>query len=417
MTAFDRAWRRSREDSLMDHLQEAYDTQDDYEKVQHFIHIADPIETFLPNSDKPQKMFRDHLESTKLVNDDGEYLDSEESWRNMQDDIANLARPRKNRKKSKYARIFVPNPESKKDKIGDFHLDESKSEEWQEKLASEQMAPFDQAWDIVKAIDMDEANELAERYLEYYNSIFDDADRRRLAIPPIIMSQTNDPTNTASSMPFTGQEVFRAGLEPEVGRFFSPQRLTADQYAGWDHARHDGTIRPVHSYRLPEIDPSRILRVPTERYGYALHEGRSINDPNAIERLEAAGLTPRSYLNIYGGLMSEGDDEKFSERMQDADYDYVVWPETASSGLTPPIAASIANEMGIRDDLRAKVMQLFGSEGVGGMKGGYPRRYTFPTQWAFMHTGDDESRPIHEMSYEPMELQEWWDRFGASGWR
>ncbi len=151
MTAFDRAWRRREEDSMIDNLQQAYDEIDGYENVQHFIHVADPIEIFMPNSDKPQKMFRGHLEPTNLVNDKGEYLDSEESWGNMQEDIENLARPRKNPKKSKYARIFLPNPESKRDKIGDFHLDESKSEEWQEKLASEQMTAFDRAWTVVKA--------------------------------------------------------------------------------------------------------------------------------------------------------------------------------------------------------------------------------------------------------------------------
>lgn len=278
------------------------------------------------------------------------------------------------------------------------------------------MTAFGRAWSIVKAIDMDEANELAERYLEYYNSVFDDTDRRRLALPPIIMDQVNDPSNTASPMPITGQEVFRAGLEPDIGRFFTPQRLTADQYAGWNERMHGGTIRPVHSYRLPEIDPSRILRVPTERYGYGIG-GLDVENPSDVERLESAGLPPHAWKNIYDGLLSENDVGEFSERMQDAGYDYAVWPELASAGYYPPIAASIAHEMGIRDDLRAKIMQHFGSEGVGGMRRGYPRRYTFPTQWAFMHTGDDESRPIHEMSYEPMDRREWWDRFGASGWR
>lgn len=286
------------------------------------------------------------------------------------------------------------------------------------------MTAFDQAWDIVKAIDMDEAKELAERYAGYYGAFAEELGEepddwvRRLA--PIILQQTNDPTNLAPTMPFTGQEVFRAGNEPDIGRFFSPQRMTADQYAGWDQARHGGTIRPVHSYRLPEIDPSRILRVPTAKSGYGISPlviGGRYDDSNsdALERLEAAGVSPGELHDIYSGGSGGAN---FAERMQDADYDYAVWPEMASSGLYPPKAASIAHAMGLREDLRAKVMQLFGSEGLGGMnREGYPRRYQFPTQWAFMHTGDDESRPIHEMSYEPMELQEWWDRFGASGWQ
>ena len=209
--------------------------------------------------------------------------------------------------------------------------------------------------------------------------------------------------------------MFRAGLEPEVGRFFSPQRLTADQYAGWDERRHGGTIRPVHSYRLPEIDPSRVLRIPTSSQSYGVSPVFDLENSDALERLEAAGVSPAELYDIYMGGGGRGN---FAERMQDADYDYAVWPEMASAGLYPPIAASIAHEMGIREDLRAKVMQLFGSEGVGGVnREGYPRRYQFPTQWAFMHTGDDESRPIHEMSYEPMDRREWWDRFGASGWQ
>ena len=198
---------------------------------------------------------------------------------------------------------------------------------------------LDRAWGVVKAIDMDEANELAERYLRYYESIFDDSDRRRLALPPIIMDQVNDPSNTASPMPITGQEVFRAGLEPDIGRFFSPQRLTADQYAGWNAKMHGGTIRPVHSYRLPEIDPSRILRVPTERHGYGIG-GLDVENPSDVERLESAGLHPHAWLHIYDGLLSQNDVDEFSERMQNAGYDYAVWPELASSGLYPPIAAS-----------------------------------------------------------------------------
>ena len=278
---------------------------------------------------------------------------------------------------------------------------------------------FDRAWDVVKAIDMDEANELAERYAGYYGSFAEQMGEepddwvRRLA--PIILQQTNDPTNLAPTMPFTGQEVFRAGNESDIGRFFSPQRMTADQYAGWDNKRFGGNIRPVHSYRLPEIDPSRVLRIPTSSQSYGVSPVFDLENSDALERLEAAGVSPAELYDIYMGGGGRGN---FAERMQDADYDYAVWPEMTSSGLYPPKAASIAHAMGIRDDLRAKVMQLFGSEGVGGMnREGYPRRYQFPTQWAFMHTGDDESRPIHEMSYEPMELQEWWDRFGASGWQ
>jgi len=284
------------------------------------------------------------------------------------------------------------------------------------------MTVFDRAWSVVKApIDMDEANELAERLVGYYGSfasqLGEEPDEWAKRLAPIIQNQTNEPTNTASPMPFTGQKVFRAGAEPDIGHFFSPQRMTADQYSGWDNRRYEGNILPTHSYRLPEIDPSRILRIPTVKRGYGL-SGTAIDDPDVLQRLKNAGVSPKEWNHIYMGGIGEDDVGGFKEKMQDADYDYAVWPEMASSALYPPTPASIAQGMGIPDDLRAKIMRHFGSEGLEESKPRkYPRNYQFPTQWAYMHTGGDKSRPIHETSYEPMDVKEWFDRFGLGGWR
>ena len=150
MTAFDTAWRKEKEDALASQLQDAYDEGREHQNVQRFIHVADPIEVMMPNNPKPQSMFRDHISSTRLVNDEGEYIDAKEAFDDMRDDLKNLARPRKNPKDPKYARIFIPDPQSKMKEIGDFHLDEGKSEEWQEKNASEPMTAFDTAWSLIK---------------------------------------------------------------------------------------------------------------------------------------------------------------------------------------------------------------------------------------------------------------------------
>ena len=154
MTAFDAAWRKEREDALASQLQMAYDMAAGKQKVQRFIHVADPIQIMNPyDANYTQPMFRDHISSTRLVNDEGEYIDAKEAFDDMMDDLKNLARPRKTisyQKDPKYARIFIPNPQSKMEYMEDFHLDEGKSEEWQQKNASEPMTAFDTAWDLMK---------------------------------------------------------------------------------------------------------------------------------------------------------------------------------------------------------------------------------------------------------------------------
>ena len=151
MTAFDTAWRKGKEDANAKTLQEAYDQGgDDFNRFQRWIHVAEPIEVFMPNNDKPQQMERTHIGTNRLADEKGEYVGAEQAMADYQEDLQNLSRKRKNPKDPKYARIFIPNPESKKDDIGDFHIDEAHSDDWQEKLAGEPMTAFDAAFSLLK---------------------------------------------------------------------------------------------------------------------------------------------------------------------------------------------------------------------------------------------------------------------------
>jgi hypothetical protein len=151
LTAFDTAWRKGKEDATARTLQEAYDQGgDDFNRFQRWFHVAEPIEVLMPNSDKPKPMERTHIGTNRLADEKGEYVGAEQAMADYQEDLQNLSRKRKNPKDPKHARIFIPNPESKKDDIGDFHIDEAHSDDWQEKLAGEPMTAFDTAWSLLK---------------------------------------------------------------------------------------------------------------------------------------------------------------------------------------------------------------------------------------------------------------------------
>ena len=152
MTAFDAAWRKEREDAQASAIQAAYDKVDGYQNWQRWFHVAQPIETMMPNG--KGIMYRDRIGTNRLVDKEGEYISAEQAMADYLEDVEEgIARKRKNpglNKDPKYARLFIPNPQSKMKEIGDFHLDEGKSEEWQEKNASEPMTAFDTAWSLLK---------------------------------------------------------------------------------------------------------------------------------------------------------------------------------------------------------------------------------------------------------------------------
>lgn len=312
MTAFDTAWRKEREDALASQLQAAYDEGREHQNFQRFIHVANPIEVMMPNNPKPQPMFRDHISSTRLVNDEGEYIDAKEALEDMMDDLKNLARPRKNPKDPKYARIFIPNPQSKMKEIGDFHLDEGKSEEWQEKNASEPMTAFDTAWSLIKA-DQDfyiGAKRLPSGGFDWDANRLDLAQKRAWLynepIPQTLDEADENMWTDGWSNTTHGQASTRYGYQPKINA------LTGEPFT-----TYSGNV--VLDYDKPIRGPGRVLFNLPALYGSvkdAKHR-EWIKTDDAKQRLEDwRNLPIRRRYGKYSRPRPQAPDVSYSELME-----------------------------------------------------------------------------------------------------
>jgi len=261
------------------------------------------------------------------------------------------------------------------------------------------VTPFDAAWAIIKApITEDEAFRIfdAHRRRQPWDWAGEDHDFLEDIMPELIMAQVNEPSNLAPFFPFTGQTLYRAG-DPS-GRFFSPQLLTAQQYAGWDKEQHGGNTRDVHSFTLPEVNPERVY-VPPMQMG---NDGTSHINWDGSEKDELNNLA----FSLYRGLFGEGDVEKWGQRLQEHGKDWVIIPEYASQVFKPPSAAMMMQRTILRDpELRRRVLSDLGATNIDGYTGP-------PQQWGLFYAGGEEGRPIPTGQQHNIDPEIWDFMFG-----
>tara|TARA_R110000824_G_scaffold3689_1_gene17410 strand:+ start:2184 stop:3236 length:1053 start_codon:yes stop_codon:yes gene_type:complete len=136
------------------------------------------------------------------------------------------------------------------------------------------------------------------------------------------------------------------------GRFFSPQLLTAEQYAKYQGQDHKGRpISPIYEYELPvPLDHESVLRVPTTKYGLSRKGGTFSTEGPEVERvaeannmtLEEAKKAIDAWHSVYMGSTPQSHEQflDVAQALRNAGYDNVLWPETASQHYFPPSAGS-----------------------------------------------------------------------------
>ena len=306
------------------------------------------------------------------------------------------------------------------------------------------MTSFDAAWSLVKidpAQDPDEflseliaqGNPDAAKRLSEIGRIFtyggddydgDASDTYRDAAIEQLLDPSNQYRLTEAKTPTLYRaepirDLERFGIAPDRfkrGRFFSPQRLTAEQYAKYQGDRGRGPSR-VHEYEMPVsfIDDS-VLRVPTvmtrggidfdyfERDSPEVRRIASVNNMSLDEAQEAL----ERWRGVYMGFVPTRDQimDRFRPLI-DAGYNYVVWPEYASAGSYPPVISSAfgsidwgagheakRNSREVEDwwapalDVIRRYMDIPSGDAGGAMG----KHHSFP-QWAAWHIGDEDSAP------------------------
>ena len=151
MTAFDAAWRKEREDAQASAIQAAYDKVDGYQNWQRWFHVAQPIETMMlvvKESCIEIALARIGLwikkENTFLLNRLWLII-----WKMLKRYSPKKEESRLN-KDPKYARLFIPNPQSKMKELGIFTLTKAKVKNGKKKIRCEPIDFFDTAWSLLK---------------------------------------------------------------------------------------------------------------------------------------------------------------------------------------------------------------------------------------------------------------------------
>jgi len=270
------------------------------------------------------------------------------------------------------------------------------------------MTTFDKAWGVVKAIDYDV---LADVVTGRDNLERDYPDAKQ-----ILMDVMEDPSNAPQDPTAETPRLFRSMGEYEskalgLGdrhpkRYFSPQRLVAQQYSNaWGGNRRPSIYPPnfvphrVGEFEMPvPLDHESVLSFhPGEYRGWGatedwisdeekerLAEGSGISVDDALRRLEYA-------LGAYETSPSSGrgtrEQDEFNEMLQNAGYDYIRHNELASQELKPPIFTRIGWKTPIdRHDVHPDVSNLARE-----IKSKFGYKYPYKSVW---HVGDEESAPV-----------------------
>ena len=262
---------------------------------------------------------------------------------------------------------------------------------------------------------------------DYSANVFQDA----------ILEQMLDPSNQYDLTDAKTPTLYRA--EPMAdygkphfpdqfrrGRFFSPQKLTAEQYSQYQ-TKNDRGPSYVHQYELPvPFDDESVLQVPTSKYGLSIRgDGFDIDDPEVARMaegndysLEEALKAIKRWNSVYNGFTPRSNEQHLetTESFRNAGWDNIVWPETTSQYYYPPSAASAFGaidwgakheaQYGNRKDVdkywepaRNVLMEQLGiperdSRQAMGKHSGFP-------QWANWHIGDEDSAPKYQSDKDP----------------
>lgn len=230
------------------------------------------------------------------------------------------------------------------------------------------MRAFDTAWSLLKSIDYELLADILlnrENYGEANTFNREDAAR-------ILQQAIEDPTNQRQLTTAQTPRLFRSidpkrehfpfeGV-PHPLRFFSPQRITAQQYSNrWNHQSDEP--RPIAMFEMPvSLRDDSVLNVANTKRGDSLMTGELQWGKDAevtpeLERIaEANNMTIQEAANVashwhnayvsspafYGGDERQ---EAFTDAMRNAGYDYLLLNEIASQEINPPMWMNIARKV------------------------------------------------------------------------
>lgn len=307
------------------------------------------------------------------------------------------------------------------------------------------MTAFDTTWDsIVKIDEAQDPDDFLDSLIEQgrFREYFALREIGRIFQQPhggsytnAILQQLLDPSNQYSLTDAKTPTVYRAepigdaekyGVAPDefrYGRYFSPQRFTAEQYAqyqsgdstGFGGGRGDSQ---VHEYEMPVgFDDDSVLNVPTVDFGSGLQGTKFEADSPEVNRVATmndmtipeAQKALQEWHSVYMGSTPIPTKEGIEERvkpLRDAGYDYIIYPEFASGAYFPPTVSSAFGSIDWGAPHEAKYNRKEVDEWWKPTRKlmmeqlGIPHRFenamgkhrSFP-QWASWHIGDEESAP------------------------
>jgi hypothetical protein len=304
------------------------------------------------------------------------------------------------------------------------------------------MTTFDTAWDLLKigvSIDpddfmrdlLDNGRIQEHKGLDRLGAIFADEPAYQKKYRDIILEQMLEPSNQYSLTDAKTPTMYRAETISDYnnppyahpqdfrdGRFFTPQRLTAEQYAKYQ-ANNRGEPSQVHQYEMPVgFDDDSVLNVPYDNYGLNIRGGIFDTKSPEIARmaemnnmsLEEAKKAAGAWNSVYNGFIPRGKEEirSVTAPIQDAGYDYIAWPETASAAFYPPTVGSAFGSIDWGapheakysrkdvdkwwDPTRKLMMEQLGIPFSDSDQQAMGKHSGFP-QWGAWHIGDEDSAP------------------------
>ena len=310
---------------------------------------------------------------------------------------------------------------------------------------------FNTAWDLVKAFEPVDAKYYAEEYKDLpgfsrLGEIWNGDEDWAKTLQEAIIEQTFHPSNIwgltdaktptlyRAQRPLGNTDDARSDMPADrfrSGRFFSPQRLTAQQYSGFQMRGRNQLMdenplfasllqQPSHfyEYEMPvSLDDDSVAVVPFEDRMSFRNQGVFDPEGKEVERIaeannmsmEDAARAVKTWRGVYGGITprtNKGHNERM-EAFRNAGYDYLVWPEAASAQYYPPTAGSAFGAVDWRqnhesrgetddwwkptrnllmDELEIPMRDNFGAMG---------KHHGFP-QYGIYHIGDEDTAPEYK---------------------
>ena len=287
-------------------------------------------------------------------------------------------------------------------------------------------------WDgrVQKSRDIDEFLGSGRRHkaLSSLGRIFADDEKHSKRYQDAIIEQLLEPTNQYSLTDAKTPTLFRAetfgdvenypigGHEFRYGRYFSPQRLTAEQYAQYQE-KNRGLPSAIHEYEMPvPFSDDSVLNVPTVDFGSGIQGKKFEADSPEVNRVATmndmtipeAQKALQAWHSVYMGATPQSREEMVERLgpLMDAGYDYVTWPEFASAAFYPPVASSAfgsidwgaghearRNRKAVDEwwsPARQAIMEELGIPHR--MDNAMGKHTAFP-QWAAYHIGEEDSAP------------------------